>query len=273
MAEPQQTHSAVEIAFEAYGLRLGVRADDAELLDRVRQLLPPHSRPCPPEAVQTTFAITRNAVGTYAISRDGEKLTGSRNIELDLALEMLDSQLRIYLGRKSPEAIFIHAGAVAHRGVAIVMPAMSFAGKTTLTAALVRAGAVYYSDEFAVIDREGYVHPYAKALSIRRDGEWAQTDHAVESFGGISGDERLPLGMIVVTSYKPGADWSPKPLSQGAGAMALLANAVPARERSEEVMQAISRAADGAVVLEGDRGEADAVAPLVLQELERHLGD
>ncbi len=54
--------------------------------------------------------------------------------------------------------------------------------------------------------------------------------------------------------------------------MALLANAVPAQERPEEVMQAISRAARDAVVIESDRGEADAIAPLLLAELERHAG-
>ena len=150
----------------------------------------------------------------------------------------------------------------------IVIPSASFAGKTTLVTALVKAGAVYYSDEFAVIDRDGLVHPYAKPLSVRGDG-WRQTDHAVESFGGVAGDEPLPLGMIVITSYRPGAEWKPKRLSAGAGAMALLANAVPAQERPKEVMHAVSRAAEGAVVIESDRDEADAIAPLLLAELEQ----
>ena len=185
-----------------------------------------------------------------------------------MALELLDSQIRIYLGRRAPDAIFIHAGAVSHRGVAVVMPGMSFAGKTTLVAALVRAGALYYSDEFAVIDREGFVNPYPKALSVRTDG-WMQIDQTVESHGGVTGEGRVPLGMIVITSYRADAEWSPQQRSQGAGAMALLANAVPARERSQEVMEVVSRAAEGALVIESDRAEADAIAPLLLQELER----
>ena len=148
------------------------------------------------------------------------------------------------------------------------MPGMSFAGKTTLVAALVKAGAVYYSDEFAVIDREGLVHPYAKPLSMR-DGGWEQTDYTVESYGGVAGQQPLPLRMIVITTYRPDAEWSPKRLSPGAGAMALLANAVPARERSQEVLAAVSRAADSALVIESDRGEADVVAPLLLRELEQ----
>ena len=70
--------------------------------------------------------------------------------------------------------IFIHAGVVAQDGVAIALPGVSFAGKTTLVSALVRAGAVYYSDEFAVIDKRGVVNPYPKALSVRAGpGGWA----------------------------------------------------------------------------------------------------
>lgn len=257
-----------EIAFEAFGVRLAVAATEPELLELVRPYLPPGWRPCPASKVEQRFSIVIEENGTYALARDGTPLAGARGLERDLALELLDSQLRLYLGRKAPDTIFIHAGVVGHRGRAIVIPAPSFGGKTTLVAALVRAGASYYSDEFAVLDEGGLVHPYAKALSIRGNGV-AQTDHPVASIGGVAGQEPVPLGAIVVTSYTPGAKWAPRRLSPGAGAMALLANAVPAKERPEQVMRTISRAAQGAVVIESDRGEADKVAPLLLPELER----
>ncbi len=96
-----------------------------------------------------------------------------------------------------------------------------------------------------------------------------QTDHPVESLGWTAGSEPLPIGMIVVTSYRPGAEWSPRRLSSGEGAMALLANAVPARERPAQVMRALSRASAGAIVLESERGDAAELAPLLLGELEQ----
>ena len=65
------------------------------------------------------------------------------------------------------------------------LPGHSFSGKSTLVAALVRAGAVYYSDEFAVLDPDGFVHPYAKALSL-------DVARQVEELGGVAGDEPLP---------------------------------------------------------------------------------
>jgi hypothetical protein len=257
-----------EIAFEAYGVCLAVGASTSEILDRIRPLLPPGWRPCPRSAVERRFSIVRNERGTYALTRNDKDLASGDGLELELVLELLDTQLRLHLGRTAPDTIFIHAGAVAHNGRMIVIPARSFGGKTTLVAALVRAGATYYSDEFAVIGRDGLVHHYAKPLSVR-DGGIAQVDHTIESLGGVSGDEPLPLGMIVVTTYRPGAEWSPRRLSPGAGAMALLGNAVPAKERPDEVMRAVSRAAQDAVVLESDRGEADEVAPLLLAELDR----
>jgi hypothetical protein len=62
--------------------------------------------------------------------------------------------LRIYVGLHAPNQIFIHAGVVAHEGRVIVIPGLCMAGKATLVLALVRAAAVYYSDEFAVLDAE-----------------------------------------------------------------------------------------------------------------------
>lgn len=37
-------------------------------------------------------------------------------------------------------------------------------------------------------------------------------------------------------------------------------------------MEAVSRAAEGAVVVESERGKADAVAQQLLERLERHTG-
>ena len=257
-----------EIAFEAFGVPVAIEASGPEVLQRVRAYLPPGWQPTSASSVSTRFSLALEKAGTYAVTRDGESLGGGRGLELDLALEYLDSQLRVYIGRKARDAIFVHAGVVAHRGRAIVLPAPSFAGKTTIVAALVRAGAIYYSDEFAVLDDDGLVHPYAKPLSVRGNG-YRQTDHPDATLGGVAGDLPLPVGAIVVTTFKRGAQWNPQPLSRGAGALALVANAVPAKERPDEVMRATSRAARDAIVIESDRGEADEIAPLVLAELER----
>jgi hypothetical protein len=137
--------------------------------------------------------------------------------------------------------------------------------------ALVRAGALYYSDEFAVLDEKGLVHAYAKPVSVREQDE-VQSDHDIERFGGIAGDEPLEVGAVVFSNYRPGVEWNPAELSPGRGALSMFANTLAALQRSEEAMRTIKLAVDGAVLLEGDRGEADEMAQDLLDRVARSPG-
>jgi hypothetical protein len=179
---------------------------------------------------------------------------------------MLDSQIQGHVALEAPEYIFIHAGVVADGERAIVMPGRSFAGKTTLVRSLIEAGAVYYSDEFAVLDETGRVHPYAKRLSFRPP-EGAPVDYQVGELGALAGEQPIPVGLVVAARFRPGAEWDPETLSPGAGALALLENAVPAQDRPEQSIRHIARAIAGATVLQGERGEADETAGLLLDAL------
>jgi hypothetical protein len=86
----------------------------------------------------------------------------------------------------------------------------------------------------------------------------------IESLGGNVGERPLTVGLIAVTRFKPTAQWAPRRCSEGEGALALLSHTVPARSRPEPALHAVRRAATGALVLEGDRGEAaDAAAALL----------
>ena len=233
----------------------------------MRPLLPPGWVPCAPDQADRTFSIVAVDLGTYGFARNDDVI--NHGLELDLALAVLDAQVRLYIGVAAPERVFIHAGVVADGERLVVIPGQSFSGKTTLVAALARAGATYYSDEYAVLDADGLVHPYARRLAIRDLDAGRRRDQSVESFGGTVGTEPRPISAVVITRYREEAVWQPRELSAGEGAMALLANAVPARERPAQVMRTITAALEGAVVLEGERGEAEAAAPQILAELER----
>jgi len=266
VTESTNVDTAQSIAFEAFGVRIGVATEPAELMEHVTPLLPPGWRNCQPTSVQVAFGILAEGDGSYRFARDDAPVVVG--VDLDFALLLLDSQIRISVGLHAPNRIFVHAGVVAHQGRAIVIPGLSFAGKTTLVVALIGAGATYYSDEFAVLDEQGLVHPYAKSLSIR-ERERAQSDHEVESFGGIAGAEPLRIGAVVFTKYRAGAEWEPTRLSPARGALAMLEHTLPVLERSEESIRAIRRALDGAVLLEGDRGEAGATARQLLDWMSR----
>ncbi len=159
------------ITFESFGVRVRVTADAPEVIERIPLLLPPDARPCPD--AEQAFAVLTDEDGQYRFTRGDSPVAAG--LELDSALDLLETQLQIQIGLHAPNRIFVHAGVVAHAGRAIVIPGRSMAGKSTLVLALVRAGAVYYSDEFAVIDEQGLVHPYAAPLWLR-DPEPQQLD-------------------------------------------------------------------------------------------------
>ncbi len=181
----------------------------------------------------------------------------------------LESALRLKVAEAAPEQIFVHAGVVAWRGRAILVPGRSRSGKTTLVAELVKAGATYLSDEFAPLDRDGRVHPFAKPLTIREGGcdLHARRCHA-EDLGGSVGRGALRVGLVVFAEYRPGASWQPTTLTHGQGVLEMLAHTVPARLRPEAALEALDRALAGATLLRGARGEADVTARRLLEMLE-----
>lgn len=242
-------------------MRVRVTADAPEILDRIPGLLPPGAKSCSPSTASESFGVIAEGGGTYRFERGDSPV--SKGIDLGFALELLEGQIRMYVGLNAPNRIFVHAGVVAHRGAAIVMPGLSFAGKTTLVLAMVRAGATYYSDDYAVIDEAGLVHPYPKPLSVR-DEEQVQTDQAVERFGGVAGAEPLRIGAVAFAEYRPGAQWQPNELSPGQGLLAMLENTLSIRARSEEAMTVLRRALSGAVILAGERGEAEKITQQLL---------
>ena len=269
MATPAPIAGPHEIAFEAFGVRLAVTTSDAAALEMVRANLPPGAQACDADGARPRFALLRELAGTYTLTRDGEAL--HQGLELDLCIGLLDGQLRGELSTRTQERIFVHAGAVAWEGRILLLPGQSFAGKTTLTAALVRLGATYYSDEFAVLDEDGLVHPYAKGLSLREEsGRMQRSDTPVERLGGSAGTEPLPVGLVAIAQYRRDGAWAPKRLTPGEGVLALLAHTMPARTRPAASLRALTRALGrGATVLQGPRGDARELAPLLLDELAR----
>lgn len=189
-----------------------------------------------------------------------------RSTDLENVLQLFESDLQLYVAEAAPRRVFVHAGVVGWRGRAILIPGRSLSGKTTLVAELVRAGATYYSDEYAVLDQRGRVHPYARRLGIRGDGFQSER-RAVEQLGGTRGTKPLPVGLVVVTRYSPGARWRPRSLSAGQGALALLDNTVSIQRQPEVVFPVLKQVASKAPIIRGVRGEAGHIVDSILATL------
>jgi hypothetical protein len=109
-------------------------------------------------------------------------------------------------------------------------------------------------------------------LSIRAEDERYGELTRVEQFGGEVGQRALVPALIASLTYRPGARWNPLVLPPGAGALALLANAIPAKSRPGQTLAAVGKAALGTVVLEGERGDAHAAAEALLKYVEQSAG-
>ena len=153
------------------------------------------------------------------------------------------------------------------RGRAIVISGRSFSGKTTLVAALLQAGATYYSDEYAVFDAHGRVHPYPTLLSIRQGSDERPRKCPPEALGGRPGVKPLPVGLVVVCEYRPAARWQPRVLSPGRAMLALLANTVAARRQPHVALATLQQVVCHATILQGRRGEAAAMAAAILEKM------
>jgi len=105
----------------------------------------------------------------------------------------------------------IHAAVVERNGKAVLLPAPSRHGKSTLTSALVDAGYGFLSDDMAVLDlHTGRVFPFPLGLSLRA-GSWPLVEGMFPELGALPpvspSDEALkvvvPQGARVVCEPLP----------------------------------------------------------------------
>jgi hypothetical protein len=179
-----------------------------------------------------------------------------RTLDLDQAVALLEFDLHSRIAERARNRLFVHAGVVGWGDAAIVIPGPMASGKSRLVSALVNAGGVYYSDQFAVLDSRGRVYPYPAPLVLRESADAEATPHPAESLGWKTGTKPLPVSHVLITRYQRGARWRPSVVSAGDAAMELLINTVPARQHPELALNALSQVAATATVLKGVRGEA-----------------
>lgn len=257
-------------SFTAYGTRFGIRTNDSSVLEQIPNYLPLGWQPDPSPEVDILYSLRvggpgqRKGVRHYHLVYAGASQL-VRTTELDKALKSFEAHIQLLAAYLAEGYLFVHAGVVGWQGEAIVIPGRSFSGKTSLVAALVKAGATYYSDEFTLLDRQGRVHPYPVPLSIRDEAGKNARKHPVEQLGGQAGQTPLPVGLIVVTNYQAGARWQPRTLSPGRAMLALMDNTVAARKNPEFSLPILQQVAARAKAVKSRRGEAAEVAESLLR--------
>jgi hypothetical protein len=264
---------AVGFSLKSYGVRIGIRSNDPGALDRVCRHLPSEWENASSSVVDRVYSILIGGKDPRANVRRlnllyGDHVQLARSLDVDMVFETLESDLRLFVAELAKHRVFVHAGVVGWKGKAIVIPGRSYSGKSTLVAELVRAGATYYSDEYAVLDSRGRVHPFSKPLELREEGQFRQTKITAAQLGGQSGRKPLPVGLVLMTQFKSGARWRPRKLTAGKGVLEMLFNTVSARRSPARALATLQRVAAQADVLKGVRGDARQVASAVLERVE-----
>lgn len=262
------------ITFKAYGVKIGIRTNRAGTMEKIIPLLPPGWESVNSRTVDELFSLIVGGVGAQPGSRKFNILYHGltrviRTLDFDEALNRLESAVQLSVAEMAQTRVFVHAGVVGWKGRAIIIPGRTHSGKTTLVSALISAGATYYSDEYAILDRKGEVHPYPKLLGVRTDNNVQQPVHP-SALGAKAGARPLPVGMIVFTRYREGVRWAPKCLSPGLGVLELIAHTVPIRRYPEKAMGWLNKTVERACILKGSRGEAGQVALELLDRFSRH---
>jgi hypothetical protein len=244
---------------EAYGVGFRLSADSGALLERAAERLPHGTVSSGGRRLEGVpeFRL-ENAGITYVLTRDGE--AAARQDDLDSVLNCLGRDLMVHVANFAPEFVFLHAGVVGWQGRALVLPGPSFAGKTTLVSELVRAGATYYSDEYAVIDATGWIHPYARELQMRRPGDRAQRGVPAAAFGGSCGIERLRAAELVFCQYVSAGAWCADEISPGMAVLEMLRHTIPVQRTPARVMATLTAMMAGATARRAQRGEAKEAA-------------
>ena len=263
----------VGFSLRAYGMRIGIRSNDPSVLARIVDTLPGEWEKVDLDVVDRLYSLLAGNSPPGARLRRFNLLYAdhvriARSLEIDQILSTFDSNLRMFIAEFARSRVFVHAGVVGWKGKAIVIPGQSFSGKSTLVAALIHAGATYYSDEYAVFDSRGRVHPFSKPLELRENGNGTQAKIDIKSIGGVSGTRPLPVGLVLMTEFKDGALWRPRKLSSGHGVLQLLGNTVSARRNPRQALETLERVASGADVLKGIRGNASEMVPALLKRVD-----
>lgn len=157
----------------------------------------------------------------------------------------------------------IHAGVVRWGKRALLLPGGSHAGKSTLVAELLRRGAVYFSDEYALIDRDGRVHPYPRPL-LMRDGGPEQLPWFPEAYGASTGTRPAPIGWILSLAWQPEEVWNVIPIPQSAALIDLLRNTPHVLAEMPDLIGVFQRAVAGAQCYAGRRPGAKSAVDAIL---------
>ena len=253
-------------ALEILGVRVVLETALPDVALAVASRLPPMPVPSGGRGHARRYAvgIADGPDGGFRVHRGARAPVSVVSVEA--AADLVVDDLQRTVAQCADGLVLVHAGAVAWQGRALVLPGRSRTGKSELVRALVGAGAEYLSDEFAVFDGDGLVHPYARPIALRQ-GDGTRRWVPAEMLGARTAAGPVPPALIAFLRFSPAARWRPRRLSAGQTVLGLLRHSVAARRRLPLVRSVLVPVASSVEAFSGVRGEASEVAGRLLREL------
>jgi hypothetical protein len=254
----------------AYGRAIAIEMDDGELALPLPYLPFPWESIRPDDGIDRTYRIRTQSPELFALTIDDDSPVDV--VGLESLGELIEGDVHHWLATYTRGYLFVHAGCVSWRDRGIVIPGRSHAGKTTLTRALVEAGAVYYSDDYAVIDHDGAIWPFPRRLYVRPIT--ADPPHRLDPVdsGWEIGQTPMRAALVAELRFDRERGWDIEALSGGQGALSLLDNTVAARERPQDALRLMSKVMEGARAIKGTRDDPESSARRLLDLVDEILG-
>ncbi len=257
------------ITFETFGVKITFQTNSIEMFENVKKVLPFGWKEVVYDSQSFVFSFWKRSTSLRKDRLYRQNILFVEGTD-DLGIaEIIKSQMRLVVGEFSKDFVFIHSSAVVWNGKAILFPATSFAGKTTIAKEFIKLGGLYLSDEFAVLDENGLICPFAKPLSIRGEiDEFTQIDKKVEELGGKSAEGKFPVKLIIFTEYKNTAKFRLNKLTAGNGVLEILKHTLSTRQNPKFTLKVLNLTTKRAIIAKSKRGEASEFAKTVINYLE-----
>ena len=246
------------IAIVAFGCRILVVSDCGRALETLdRFLLPSLPRAAPDEAgSEILLRVLCDGDGFQLICNGAAEPARDLRALTVGAVRLIDEAIVARLSNLSA----VHAGAVQFGDRALLLPGGTHAGKSALVAELLRCGAVYLSDEYALIDDRGRAQAYPRPLLLRNGGA-EQVPRLPEEFHAAVAHAPVPVAL----QYDAAADWRLAATAQSEALLALLRNTPHVLAETPRVLPALTRASAGSKCYAGKRGDAADAAGHILR--------
>lgn len=275
-APPAVTRADQRALLIAFGDReVVVRSDDAQVMGALARIFALMRAPTSGRTVAELDVRRRN--GRYTV-RGKPDVTLEDGSLADAVRRIRDSAIQILMDAR-PDLLWLHAGAAAFNGQAVLFPGAPGGGKSTLVTKLCARGWSYLSDEIAPLDPPSHaVLPFPQAPAVRKypgqdmPPEWLRMPKtAVGLRPGSLCREPTPVAAVVRPFYRRDARAELSVSSPATTALHLLEqcwNFASHREAAVGYVCALVQRVPGFTVSFSD---GEAAAEVVARELERRL--